>query len=90
MRSILVSMSSEQTWGATASLQGSIQSLHEQADLHRTRANEAQAKWIAAQTKLNEISSVTNYVFHSEALAINEPLRKFAYAVARILDAVED
>lgn len=69
-----------------ASIEGSIQSLREQVELQRTRADEATAKWLVAQTKLNEISPVVNHVFHDEALRTNHPLLGFAYSIAKILD----
>lgn len=78
-------MSNEIGWAAAASLNGSIQSLHEQVALLRTRAEESESRELVLQQKLDSINSVTSYVFASQALAINTPLVKFAAAVGRII-----
>lgn len=82
-------MEPEQAWGATASLNGSIQSLREQVADQRNRAIKAEARDLAAQRKLVDIDSIVSYVFASPALAINTPLVKFAAAVCKIITGEE-
>lgn len=76
-------MEPEQTWGATPS---PIKAIQDFADTETLRANEAEAKMLAAHRKLDDIRWVASYIIDAKLWFNNTLLHKFSAVVLKIVN----